>query len=199
MGLRIVSNSHTSLESGQTWYFRICADSDATVSCTITTPAGGSSTPTMTYDSTYREWRGSYAPSTTGRFIAAFSVADAEFEQTNILRAVAYVGAVVPEADMPDAADVLVYLGETSVVESEAALVLAAEAAAQRARCRIPAAYPADLREALLRRCARNLAARSVPVTQFTSFEGLGTSTRVPANDPEIARLEAPHRRLVVG
>lgn len=199
MALRFASNQQTSLELGQTWYFRVIAEGDATVACVITTAAGGSSSPTMTYDSTCGEWQGSYVPNAAGRFIAAFTVTDTDFEQTNVLRAVAYVNAIVPEADMPDATDVLVYLGETSVIESEATLVLAAEAAAQRARCRVSAGYSADLREALLRRCARNLAARSVPVTQFTSFEGLGTSTRVPQNDPEIARLEAPYRRLVVG
>lgn len=199
MALRIVSNKQSSLELGQTWYFRVCADLDATVACVITTPAGGSSSPTMTYDSTYGEWRGSYVPSASGRFIAAFTVTDTDFEETNVLRAVAYVNAIVPESGMPDSTDLLVYLGETSVTEPEAALVLAAEAAAQRARCRVGAAYSADLREALLRRCARNLAARSVPVTQFTSFDGQGTSTRVPTLDPEIARLEAPYRRLVVG
>ena len=65
--------------------------------------------------------------------------------------------------------------------------------------CRIPAAYPADLGEALCRRVARNLAARSVPVASFSAFEGGGTVTRVPQRDAEVARLEGPYRRLVVG
>lgn len=63
----------------------------------------------------------------------------------------------------------------------------------------MPAAYPADLREALLRRVARNLAARAVPVASFTAFDGGATSTRVPGRDPEVRRLEAPHLRLSVG
>lgn len=195
----IATATHSTLAAGQTWYLCVRADSTATVTCVVTTAAGGTSSPTVTQDGD--EFQVTYAPASAGRYIASFTITDAEgdFGESQVLRAVTYVTAVVAETGMPTASDVLDYLGETSVIEPEAALVLAAEAAAQRARCRIPAAYPADLREALLRRCARNLAARSVPVTQFTSFEGLGTSTRVPTNDPEIARLEAPYRRLVVG
>lgn len=106
------------------------------------------------------------------------------------------------ETGTPDVEDVAAYLGETSATEDEMAGALAAETAAQSRVCRVPAdpeALSADLREALLRRVARNLAARSVPVATFTSFEGGASSTRVPASDPEVRRLEAPWRRLVVG
>lgn len=190
---------YTPLSAGQTWYLCIRADSTATVTCVVTTSAGGTTSPTVVQDGD--KFQVTYAPSANGRFIATFTITDAEtdFAESQVLRAVAYVTAVVAEGAMPTGSDVLAYLGETSVLEAEADAVVAAEAAAQRARCRMPAAYPADLREALLRRCARNLAARAVPVTQFTSFEGGGTATRVPMHDPEIARLEAPYRRLVVG
>lgn len=86
------------------------------------------------------------------------------------------------------------YLGDTSVSEDGLRDALAAERAAQAARCRVEP-YTADLRQALLRRVARNLAARSVPVASFTSFDGGATSTRVPGRDPEVSRLEGPHRR----
>ena len=88
---------------------------------------------------------------------------------------------------------------KTSASLTELEGALAAETAAQAARCRVTP-YTDDLREALMRRVARNLAARAIPVATWTSFEGGGgASTRVPTSDPEIARLEAPYRRLVVG
>jgi len=101
--------------------------------------------------------------------------------------------------DVPDLDAVTAYLGETSAADEDIQDALDAETAAQAARCRIPQVYPADLAQALKRRVARNLAARSVPVATFTSFEGGGTSARVPTVDAEIARLEAPYRRRTVG
>ena len=100
---------------------------------------------------------------------------------------------------VPTIGEVQEYLGETSYGLSDIVGALVAEQAAQAARCKLPTVYPDDLREALLRRVARNLAARSIPVATFTSFEGGGTSSRVPTVDPEILRLEAPYRRLTVG
>ena len=94
--------------------------------------------------------------------------------------------------------DVRDYLGDISEQDSEINGALQAEQAAQAARCRLDP-YTADLREALMRRVARNLAARRVPIATFTSFEGGGTSSRVPQSDPEIVRLEAPYRKLRVG
>lgn len=196
-----ISPTQKSLDLGQTWYIAVRAESTATVSVVVTTSAGGTTSPTATYDATCGEWRATYTPSAAGRYIATVTVtdADSDFGDSQVLRAVSYVGTVVGEAAMPDRAEVVVYLGETSFSDAELDDALAAEAAAQRARCRIPAAYPADLRQALLRRVARNLAARSVPVASFTSFDGGGTATRVPMLDPEILRLEAPYRHLVVG
>lgn len=91
------------------------------------------------------------------------------------------------------------YLGtDISWTDPEISGALLAETAAQAARCKLPTVMTDDLAEALKRRVARNLAARAVPVASFTSFDGGATSTRVPTNDPEIARLEAPYRKLVV-
>jgi len=91
------------------------------------------------------------------------------------------------------------YLGDTSDTDATLLEALAAEQAAQASRCRLDP-YTADLREALLRRVARNLAARAIRVTTYTSFEGGGGATqRVPPSDPEIRRLEGPHRRRTVG
>lgn len=87
--------------------------------------------------------------------------------------------------------------------EQEISAALAAEQAAQAARCRVPAEdddWPADLLEALCRRVAHNLALRGLPLgVQATISEAAVAQTRVAGTDAEVARLEAPHRRLVVG
>jgi hypothetical protein len=101
----------------------------------------------------------------------------------------------------PTAEDVETYLGETSYSSDEIGAVLAAEQAAQAARCRVPAddaAWPADLAEALKRRVARNLALRSLPLAELQGDAEIGVFTpRVV--DSEVRRLEAPHRRITVG
>lgn len=114
------------------------------------------------------------------------------------------VTTVVVDVDPPDLAFLTVaqlrsdYLGDISATDTEITSALRAERAAQAGRCRIDP-YTYELREALMRRVARNLAARSVPVATWTSFEGGATGTRVPNTDAEIRRLEAPYRKLVIG
>lgn len=96
------------------------------------------------------------------------------------------------------AAEIREYLGGTSETDQTLLNALAAERVDQANKCRIDN-YTEALREALLRRVARNLAARRVPVATMTSFDGGATSTRVPRTDPEILRLEGPYRRNPVG
>lgn len=109
---------------------------------------------------------------------------------------------------IPDLAAVQEYLGDTSWTDADVSGALAAELAAQAAVVR-PAyfldadaegyrAYPADLGEALMRRVARNLAARAVPLS-VAQGDAETAPAYVPRLDPEIRRLEAPYRRLVVG
>jgi hypothetical protein len=105
---------------------------------------------------------------------------------------------IVGHSGMPTVADVDVYIGDHSWTPTQVAEVLAQESAAQRARCRIPAAYPADLRGALLRRCQRALALRHLPLAVKETADG-ESSMVVPGNDPEVRRLEAPHRKVTVG
>lgn len=103
---------------------------------------------------------------------------------------------------MTDLANLKAYLGEADASQwSDAELsgVISSEAAAQRRRIK-PLADPADepdLYEALMRRCARNLAMRKYPLGVMAS--GGDEGTRVAGADPEIRRLEAPWRRRVVG
>lgn len=95
--------------------------------------------------------------------------------------------------------DVKTYLGDVSWTDAEIQGALTAETAAQTNRCTIPEPLPADLAEARMRRVARNLAARAVPLQEFSSFDGGSTVKTVTRTDPEVVRLEAPYRRLVVG
>lgn len=101
----------------------------------------------------------------------------------------------------PTLTEVLTYLGPVTWSDDDVQAALDAETTAQARRCRVPADMPADMREALCRRVARNLAARSNPlVTSSTSADGLvSTTSRVPLTDPEIRRLEGPWRRTAVG
>jgi hypothetical protein len=91
------------------------------------------------------------------------------------------------------------YLGPTSWTDDDVADALAAESAAQRAVCRVPAAYPADLGEALKRRVAVNLARRPLALGMTQGDAETGTASYLPGSDPEVRRLEGPWRRLVVG
>lgn len=84
---------------------------------------------------------------------------------------------------------------------------LAVEAAAQRARVKYPTDVdgieitptPVDLDEALCRRVAANLARRTIPLGLTDASGDAGSRAYVPGTDPEVRRLEAPYRRLVVG
>jgi hypothetical protein len=104
----------------------------------------------------------------------------------------------------PTAADVTTYLGsDTSYETEEIESALAAEKAAQKRRCRVPAddaEWPADLVEALCRRVHRNLAMRGLPLGLVVDAadDGQSATTRV-GSDIEVRRLEAPWRRVVMG
>jgi hypothetical protein len=95
------------------------------------------------------------------------------------------------------------YLGASSYSDDELGAALAAEKASQKSRCRVPADsadWPADLAEALKRRVARNLAMRGLPLAVLQGDAELGTpGLRLPGQDPEVRRLEAPWRKLVMG
>lgn len=138
-------------------------------------------------------YRVDYSPALTGRYEAAF-VATGD-----------YAGRVTVIFDVDKVAlafitltDLRAYLGATSATDDDLTAALHAERTAQAQRCRIDPYNPA-LREALMRRVAVNLAARSVPVASFSSFDGGVTTTRAPGRDPVVARLEAPYRKLVCG
>jgi hypothetical protein len=107
-------------------------------------------------------------------------------------------------AGYPTLAELRGWLQVPDVVLTDAQLqtVLDAETAAQAIACRVPAdpaTLPADLHSALLRRCARAVAARGVPLgLSGAEGEEFGPA-RVPAYDVEIERLEGDRRRFVFG
>lgn len=99
---------------------------------------------------------------------------------------------------IPDLTAVKEYLGQTSASDDTITSALAAESAAQSRVCRIPVTYPEDLGEALKRRVARNLALRGLPIAVLRGDAESG-NTILPGRDPEVRRLEAPFRKLMLG
>lgn len=92
------------------------------------------------------------------------------------------------------------YLGGDDVVDwAVVGSAYAAERAAQRSVCNVPAdgeEWPDDLREAVFRRVAHNLAMRAIPLAVQSTITDIGAATtRVGGNDPEVRRLEAPYRK----
>lgn len=202
MPVTAVSPATGRLDVGATWLLAVEIRDDvtglledATVTATATRPDTTTSALAVTRQSTGL-FTAPYVLAAAGRHTAVVAVSGA------LVGVATFAVDALAVASPPTPTEVQAYLGSagpTSFTLADITAALAAEQAAQAMACRVPAAFPADLREALCRRVARNLAARSVPVASFSSFEGGATSTRVPMRDAEIARLEGPYRRLVVG
>jgi hypothetical protein len=191
---------------GDTWrlwllvtdYTGVSATADA-VAVTVSEPDGTDVAATVSEEQTGL-YLVTHEVDQDGDHLAVLTVTSAEFG--NDVESLAFV-AVDPEDSTPpdpsDPTDVSNYLGSTtSATALDIIDAMEAELAAQRRVCRVPSPFPADLYQALKRRVARNLAARTVPIASFTAFEGGATSQRVPAKDAEVARLEAPFRKLPV-
>jgi len=167
------------------------ATSPTTAVLTVTKPDDTTETPTITEDQdTVGLFELDYVPSAAGLYSAVFVTTG-----PNGADAVSWIVQDIP-ADTVTLASVKTYLGDISDSDAEIQSALDAERHAQAVRCDVDP-YGPDLAEALKRRVARNLAARRVPVASFTTFDGGATSSRAPGRDPEIERLEKPHRRLV--
>lgn len=191
-----------SADVGDTWaaWILVTADDGTatapdSVTVALTLPDGTGDTGTATAQDITGLYKITYDLAQAGRHAVVITVTDATYGD-EVLTAGVQVRAATQGA-LPDLSAVWAYLGEDhSYTSEEVGNALAAETAAQARRCRVPVHYPDDLAEALKRRVARNLAARSVPVATFTSFEGGGTSSRVPYVDAEVQRLEAPYLKL---
>lgn len=166
----------------------------ATVTLTITLPDLETEQPTVTNPP---DEMGVYeAPFTLeqpGRYVFAWVTLDPDTASATAVEAVA-------PGSLPDRDALIAYLGSAAEQWQFTELddALAAEIAAQARVCRVGAGYPADLRQALLRRVQRNLALRALPLAVLQGDAETG-STILPGRDPEVRRLEAPHRRVTVG
>lgn len=166
----------------------------ATVVLTVTLPDLTTVTPTVT---TPPERTGVYEATYTlvapGRHLFEWQTTDPDTASSEALFA------VEPGA-LPTVPEVREYLGSSADqwTEPELAGALAAETAAQARVCRVGAPYPADLSEALMRRVARNLALRSLPLAVLQGDAETG-NTMLPGRDPEVRRFEAPYRKVTVG
>lgn len=137
-----------------------------------------------------------YVPLTVGRYTA--------HAVTALGYALDLLAVVTPSVvPLPDSDDLDAYLGgstEHAWTDAEMVEALAAETAAQMRMCRVPANYPEDLREALLRRAARNLAMRRQLTAEPRGEGDVELPAVLPvAADPEVRRLEKPWRRLPIG
>lgn len=165
---------------------------DDTLTVTVTDPNGVTSTPTL-------------SPGDTGRYTATVVVDAADRWIAQATSATygrcsftALVADATPAAQMPSLVDLDDYLGSHKATDDELEEALAAETWNQARMCRIPAEYTPDLRSALLRRCARHLAMKRIPLAVLQGDAETG-STVPPSRDSEVRRFEGPYRRLVMG
>lgn len=192
-----LSSATSNVTEGTPWVFTFATlvdgvATDETVTAIVQYPDGSTGPATVTSPATgvYRAWVDTTMP---GRYVA-----EAAAVGYGSIPFAAHVTAITLAAGMPDVDAVSIYLGPTSATEADMQDALDAESAAQRSVCEVPAAYPADLRQALLRRVARNLVMRGLPVAVLQGDGDVG-NTILPGNDPEVRRFEGPHRRWAVG
>ena len=102
-------------------------------------------------------------------------------------------------AEQPTEADVIAYLGLTPGTEDAAQVTEALESAlaAQERACTVQP-YPATLRRAAIRRTARSLAARSVPLGYISDLGEFGGAATLRRWDAEVEELEGPDRIIPV-
>lgn len=199
MTVRARSNTSVNLPVSGEWVIDVrvldadgCGvDTDVPV-VTVTLPTGGTATPTPEANSGGL-YRVSYVVGTVGRYVARVVTTThgaADFT--------AYVTATVAGTAMPAISDLDNYMVTHSFTDDQLQEALDAEAAAQRRVCKVPAAYPADLRSALLRRGQFHLAMMKYKVGIIGADNPDVDPTRV-GFDSEVRRLEGPYRRLVFG
>jgi hypothetical protein len=196
MTVRALSSTSTDLPVGGVWAMVVSVgDSsgcpvDVMPTVGVTLPDGSPAAPGMERVST-GVYRAELVTTLSGRYVASVTTL-----VNGAAQFAAYASAVV--AELPDVDDLDDYLEENSWTHVQLQDALDAETAAQRNACRIPADYPADLREALLRRAQRNLAMRVQPLAVVPGSE-TSPAIVIPSRDPEVRRLEGPYRKLPVG
>lgn len=133
-----------------------------------------------------------YTLTQAGRYVFAWSTTSPNTASATAVEAVKPGG-------LPTLAQVKTYLGDVAAQWTDADIqdALDAETAAQARMHRTGPEYPADLAQALKRRVQRNLAMRALSLGVLTG-DGEGGDTILPGRDPEVRRLEAPFRRVVI-
>lgn len=160
---------------------------------TVTLPDGTTALPTVELLSTGC-YRASYTLAAAGRYVA-----NAVATGYGVAQFAAFTDAVTPASGMPVVGHVSAYLGKHSWSTPDLQDALDAEASAQRSVCAVPAAYPPDLRNALLRRVARNLAMRPLPLAVLRGDAEAGDPNILPpGSDPEVRRLEKPYLHVLM-
>lgn len=183
------ATTHTSVTRALDDWWRIGVCSDAAPVFTVTPPDG---VPGVIVPPAAAPWLVEVLLDQPGRWVAHVA------STSGAVNFAAWVGTYVPASGMPDRAGLSLYMRDHSYTDDELDDALAAEAAAQRAVCRIPADYGPDLANALYRRAQRNLMMRGLPLALPSGDVDTGPQV-IPGRDPEVRRLEAPYRRVRTG
>lgn len=183
------ATTHTSVTRPLDAWWRIGVLSSAMPAITVTPPDG---TPVEALVPLSAPWLVEIQLDQPGRWVAHVVGLDGAADFT------AWVGTIVPASGMPDRDALSIYMGDHSYSDEQLDDALAAEAAAQRRVCKIPAVYEADLANALCRRAQRNLFMRGLPLA-IPSGDGDSGPQYLPARDPEVRRLEGPYRHRGTG
>lgn len=188
------SDRDVHLDVGDTWIFSVSIPAGATATVVVTNPAGEDSDPVPVEATELVTVQVLLV--TEGRYLAVVTVT-----LGGVTDVVPFTAWAAAPGGPPGLTAVKAYLssnGDTSAPDAVITEALNAEEANQRAMCYTDS-YGYDLAEALKRRVARNLAARSVPIASLTTFDGGSTESRVQRYDAEVTRFEGPYRRMVVG
>jgi hypothetical protein len=193
--IKVISDLTADLMVGGEWGLLVCVQNPdreavpgATVTMTITDPADVNTTPTVV-DLGAGLYRTVVYPATAGRWTAHIA---------SIYGAAYLTAYVLAPAVPPDVDDVDTYLLPHSHSPETLQLALDVEEQQQRDMCRVTP-YTANLRGALLRRVACNLARKALPLAVLQGDADSGSSSVLPGNDPEVRRLEGSRRKLVMG
>lgn len=192
----VAATTHTSVtrSEGEEWVIGVCVlgpdglPTGTGPSIAVTSPTGVATAPTA--ESVDGRWVARVVLDEPGRWVARVTAAGGGARDFT-----AWAGTIVPAAGMPDVDELSGFLRDHSYETADLERELASEAAAQRARCRVPADYPPDLRKALLRRAQRALAMNGLPYAMPQTDAENGPAV-LPMNDPEVRRLEMPYRRI---
>ena len=104
-------------------------------------------------------------------------------------------------ATIPTVAEVRAWTSVTvqSMSDTQIQQIIDTESALQAAACAwLADSYPVGLAQAMLRRCAREIAGRQLPLGLTADTAGEYAPVRLPSFDVEIERLEAPWRVIAV-